>query len=84
MYDLLETHERNAAHEQGWDVFYVYDQTRERWLLAPLPLTFSPSIGATQVMNHVISKAQFRDSLCIKVLRMCTHFRPHSTPRKKK
>lgn len=84
MCDLLSPIEQAEAHQQGWDVFYVYDQTRGRWLLAPLPLTFSPSVGAAQVMNHIVAKAQFRDSLCIKVLRMCSHFRPHSTPRKKK
>ena len=83
-YDLLTPQEHANARAEGWDVFYVFDTQRQRWLVAPLPLQFSPSVGAAEVMRGVVTAAQCRNQLGIKVLRLCAHFRPHSTSRKKK
>lgn len=80
MHDLLTVEERSAARSKGWDLYYLYDEAKARWLLMPLPVEFTASRGAQQVMNEVVAEAQFRNPLCLKVLQLMAQFAAH--PRK--
>lgn len=80
MHDLLTVEERTTARAKGWDLYYLYDVAKARWLLAPLPIEFTPTRSAQQVMNEVVAEAQFRNPLCLKVLQLMAQFA--ANPRK--
>lgn len=72
--DDLTKEEQTEAARQNWGLFYIYDMDRSKVVRGVLPITFSPTVGATQALNHVVAQAKFNNPLCLKALRLMGQF----------
>lgn len=72
--DLLTNDEVALAKNQGWGLHYVFGLPAKRWALEVLPVQFTEKIGAAQALGFVVQRAQARDPLSVKALRLITEF----------
>jgi len=68
MKTLLTPEETILAKSQGWCLEYVFDTTKNKWMLRTLPLEIKGNVQ--MVTELVMSLAKQRNMLCIKALQL--------------
>jgi hypothetical protein len=68
MKTLLTPEETILAKSQGWCLEYVFDTTKNKWMLCTLPLEIRGN--TQQAMNTIVTLAKQRNALCIKALQL--------------
>lgn len=72
--DLLSKEEAALAKSQGWGLHYVFGLPAKRWALEVLPVQFTEKVGAAQALSFVVQRAEARDPLSTKAIRLITEF----------
>ena len=85
MTDLLTTEESEQAAQQGWQLCYVFDQDRSRWIVEVLPTAEHRVKSARFMQTVVLNLARSKDPVALRAMAlvMKSHT-PEKTKRTKK